>query len=183
VFGEGTASNNAAWLRRKLSEPPDSMYGQGRCEHVRARDAGAAIWAHAPEAPGGAGGAGADGAPGAPGAPGLVTARSLPAGGRFGGAGGGAGAGAGKRPPPRRGESQSSLGYYSAAPPGVGSFPRRYRQILQWEGLAAPDAGALVEVRAERGRERGTRRPGLEGLARPLAGRRRWCCPSRRLHS
>lgn len=41
VFGEGTASNNAAWLRRKLCERPDSTYGQGRCERVRARDAGA----------------------------------------------------------------------------------------------------------------------------------------------
>jgi hypothetical protein len=37
VFGEATASNNAAWLRRKLSENPDSMYGQGRCATVRAR--------------------------------------------------------------------------------------------------------------------------------------------------
>ncbi|KAI8465868.1 MAG: hypothetical protein J3K34DRAFT_461196 [Monoraphidium minutum] len=44
VFGEGTASNNAAWLRRKLGERPDSVYGQGRCERVRARDAAAAIW-------------------------------------------------------------------------------------------------------------------------------------------
>jgi hypothetical protein len=37
VFGEATASNNAAWLRRKLSESPDSTYGQGRCATVRAR--------------------------------------------------------------------------------------------------------------------------------------------------
>jgi hypothetical protein len=44
IFGEQTASNNAAWLRRKLSESPDGVYGQGRCVTVRARDLGAAIW-------------------------------------------------------------------------------------------------------------------------------------------
>lgn len=47
MFGECTASNNAAWLRRKLAERPDIIYGQGRCERVRARDAGAAIWTDA----------------------------------------------------------------------------------------------------------------------------------------
>ncbi len=44
VFGEPTASNNASWLRRKLSEAPDQTYGQGRCPTVRARDCCAAIW-------------------------------------------------------------------------------------------------------------------------------------------
>ncbi|KAK9803178.1 hypothetical protein WJX72_010192 [[Myrmecia] bisecta] len=44
VFGHHTASNNGAWLRRKLCEAPDSTYGQGRSAHVRARDATAAIW-------------------------------------------------------------------------------------------------------------------------------------------
>jgi hypothetical protein len=44
VFGENTASNNAGWLRRKLSESPDSVHGQCRSRVVRARDSGAAIW-------------------------------------------------------------------------------------------------------------------------------------------
>jgi hypothetical protein len=44
VFGQHTASNNAAWLRRKLSEPPDAQLGRGRSALVRARDIGAAIW-------------------------------------------------------------------------------------------------------------------------------------------
>jgi hypothetical protein len=44
VFGENTASNNAGWLRRKLSENPDSVHGQCRSRVVRARDSGAAIW-------------------------------------------------------------------------------------------------------------------------------------------
>eukprot|EP00878_Enallax_costatus_P015156 GHUV01015868.1.p1 GENE.GHUV01015868.1~~GHUV01015868.1.p1 ORF type:complete len:363 (+),score=63.17 GHUV01015868.1:131-1090(+) len=44
VFGEPTASNNAGWLRRKLSESPDSVHGQRRSAIVRARDSGAAIW-------------------------------------------------------------------------------------------------------------------------------------------
>lgn len=44
VFGEPTASNNAAWLRRKLAEAPDAQVGRGRSAHVRARDMGAAIW-------------------------------------------------------------------------------------------------------------------------------------------
>jgi hypothetical protein len=44
VFGQETASNNAAWLRRKLSEAPDSVHGQRRSPVVRARDQGAAIW-------------------------------------------------------------------------------------------------------------------------------------------
>ncbi|KAF6254869.1 hypothetical protein COO60DRAFT_1641960 [Scenedesmus sp. NREL 46B-D3] len=44
VFGESTASNNAGWLRRKLSESPDNVHGQCRSRVVRARDSGAAIW-------------------------------------------------------------------------------------------------------------------------------------------
>jgi len=44
VFGHETASNNAAWLRRKLAEVPDSVHGQRRSPVVRARDQGAAIW-------------------------------------------------------------------------------------------------------------------------------------------
>ena len=44
VFGHHTASNNGAWLRRKLSEPPDSLLGRGRSATIRKRDAGAAIW-------------------------------------------------------------------------------------------------------------------------------------------
>lgn len=44
VFGENTASNNAGWLRRKLSETPDGVHGQCRSRVVRARDSGAAIW-------------------------------------------------------------------------------------------------------------------------------------------
>lgn len=44
VFGQETASNNAAWLRRKLAEAPDSVHGQRRSPVVRARDQGAAIW-------------------------------------------------------------------------------------------------------------------------------------------
>lgn len=44
VFGEPTASNNASWLRRKLSESPDVVHGQRRSAIVRARDMGAAIW-------------------------------------------------------------------------------------------------------------------------------------------
>jgi hypothetical protein len=44
VFGQETASNNAAWLRRKLAESPDSIHGQRRSPVVRARDVGAAIW-------------------------------------------------------------------------------------------------------------------------------------------
>lgn len=44
VFGESTASNNAGWLRRKLSETPDGVHGQCRSRVVRARDSGAAIW-------------------------------------------------------------------------------------------------------------------------------------------
>lgn len=44
VFGQPTASNNASWLRRKLSETPDSVHGQRRSPVVRARDSGAAIW-------------------------------------------------------------------------------------------------------------------------------------------
>lgn len=44
VFGQETASNNAAWLRRKLAESPDSVHGQRRSPIVRARDQGAAIW-------------------------------------------------------------------------------------------------------------------------------------------
>jgi hypothetical protein len=44
VFGQQTASNNAAWLRRKLAESPDSVHGQRRSPVVRARDVGAAIW-------------------------------------------------------------------------------------------------------------------------------------------
>jgi hypothetical protein len=44
VFGQETASNNAAWLRRKLAEAPDSVHGQRRSPVVRARDSGAAIW-------------------------------------------------------------------------------------------------------------------------------------------
>eukprot|EP00882_Tetradesmus_deserticola_P002905 GHRQ01003088.1.p2 GENE.GHRQ01003088.1~~GHRQ01003088.1.p2 ORF type:complete len:229 (+),score=47.32 GHRQ01003088.1:428-1114(+) len=44
VFGESTASNNAGWLRRKLSESPDGVHGQCRSRVVRARDSGAAIW-------------------------------------------------------------------------------------------------------------------------------------------
>eukprot|EP00193_Tetraselmis_chui_P006445 CAMPEP_0177766516 /NCGR_PEP_ID=MMETSP0491_2-20121128/8563_1 /TAXON_ID=63592 /ORGANISM="Tetraselmis chuii, Strain PLY429" /LENGTH=480 /DNA_ID=CAMNT_0019282929 /DNA_START=334 /DNA_END=1776 /DNA_ORIENTATION=- len=44
VFGHPTASNNSAWLRRKLSEPPDATYGRGRSAKIRKRDMGAAIW-------------------------------------------------------------------------------------------------------------------------------------------
>lgn len=44
VFGEPTASNNAGWLRRKLSESPDTVHGQRRSAVVRSRDSGAAIW-------------------------------------------------------------------------------------------------------------------------------------------
>ena len=42
VFGHHTASNNGAWLRRKLAEPADG--GRGRAAQIRARDATAAIW-------------------------------------------------------------------------------------------------------------------------------------------
>ncbi|GBF88129.1 hypothetical protein Rsub_00841 [Raphidocelis subcapitata] len=96
-FGEPTASNNAAWLRRKLSERPDAVYGQGRCERVRARDAGAAIWS----APGG--GAGGGGGPhgagrGAPKRPsprqrGYAFFQAGPGGGRYVGGGGAGGGG------------------------------------------------------------------------------------------
>lgn len=44
VFGQETASQNAAWLRKKLAEPPDAVHGQRRSAAVRARDQGAAIW-------------------------------------------------------------------------------------------------------------------------------------------
>ncbi|KAA6421467.1 MAG: hypothetical protein FRX49_08411 [Trebouxia sp. A1-2] len=42
VFGHHTASNNGAWLRRKLAEPAEG--GRGRAVQIRARDASAAIW-------------------------------------------------------------------------------------------------------------------------------------------
>ena len=42
VFGHHTASNNGAWLRRKLAEPAEG--GRGRAAQIRARDASAAIW-------------------------------------------------------------------------------------------------------------------------------------------
>lgn len=42
VFGHYTASNNGAWLRRKLAEPAEG--GRGRAAQIRARDASAAIW-------------------------------------------------------------------------------------------------------------------------------------------
>ena len=42
VFGHHTASNNGAWLRRKLAEPAEG--GRGRALQIRARDASAAIW-------------------------------------------------------------------------------------------------------------------------------------------
>ena len=42
VFGHHTASNNGAWLRRKLAEPAEG--GRGRAVQIRARDAAAAIW-------------------------------------------------------------------------------------------------------------------------------------------
>ncbi|EIE19273.1 hypothetical protein COCSUDRAFT_67826 [Coccomyxa subellipsoidea C-169] len=44
VFGHHTASNNGAWLRRKLCEKPDATRGRGRSASIRRRDAGAAIW-------------------------------------------------------------------------------------------------------------------------------------------
>jgi len=51
VFGHHTASNNGAWLRRKLAEPPDSLLGRGRSATIRKRDAGAAIWNSDPTRP------------------------------------------------------------------------------------------------------------------------------------
>ena len=42
VFGHHTASNNGAWLRRKLADPAEG--GRGRAVQIRARDASAAIW-------------------------------------------------------------------------------------------------------------------------------------------
>ena len=44
AFGHHTASNNGAWLRRKLCEAPDAQRGRGRSAAVRKRDQGAAIW-------------------------------------------------------------------------------------------------------------------------------------------
>ncbi|BDA43771.1 hypothetical protein COCOBI_04-7870 [Coccomyxa sp. Obi] len=44
IFGHHTASNNGAWLRRKLCEKPDATRGRGRSASIRKRDAGAAIW-------------------------------------------------------------------------------------------------------------------------------------------
>ena len=44
IFGHHTASNNGAWLRRKLCEPPDASRGRGRSASIRKRDQGAAIW-------------------------------------------------------------------------------------------------------------------------------------------
>lgn len=44
IFGHHTASNNGAWLRRKLCEQPDATRGRGRSASIRRRDAGAAIW-------------------------------------------------------------------------------------------------------------------------------------------
>ncbi len=44
IFGHHTASNNGAWLRRKLCEKPDATRGRGRSVSIRKRDAGAAIW-------------------------------------------------------------------------------------------------------------------------------------------
>lgn len=52
VFGEQTASNNAAWLRRKLAQPPDDDMGRGRSPVVRARDQQAAIWTKGCSKPG-----------------------------------------------------------------------------------------------------------------------------------
>ena len=44
IFGHHTASNNGAWLRRKLCEKPDATRGRGRSASIRKRDQGAAIW-------------------------------------------------------------------------------------------------------------------------------------------
>jgi hypothetical protein len=44
IFGHHTASNNGAWLRRKLCEKPDAERGRGRSASIRKRDIGAAIW-------------------------------------------------------------------------------------------------------------------------------------------
>lgn len=44
IFGHHTASNNGAWLRRKLCEKPDASRGRGRSASIRRRDLGAAIW-------------------------------------------------------------------------------------------------------------------------------------------
>ena len=61
------ASNNAAWLRRKLAQPPDNQ-GRARSEVVRVRDQQAAIWSKGGQQQGeaaanGAAGAEAGGAP------------------------------------------------------------------------------------------------------------------------
>jgi hypothetical protein len=80
----------------------------------------------------------------------LWGARSLPVEGRYGGAVAPAGA---KRPPPRHGQSSSGPGDYG------GAGGARARVVLEWEGLTAPVAGTLVEVR----------RAPPEGGARALA--------------
>ena len=46
VFGQSTASNNSAWLRKKLAEPPAAEDGGARrAAQPRARDVAASIWA------------------------------------------------------------------------------------------------------------------------------------------
>lgn len=45
VFGQDTASNNSAWLRKKLAEPPAPDEGGARRAAIpRARDVSASIW-------------------------------------------------------------------------------------------------------------------------------------------
>ena len=45
VFGQSTASNNSAWLRKKLAEPPAAEDGGARrAAQPRARDVAASIW-------------------------------------------------------------------------------------------------------------------------------------------
>eukprot|EP00191_Tetraselmis_sp_GSL018_P016407 CAMPEP_0177594874 /NCGR_PEP_ID=MMETSP0419_2-20121207/10026_1 /TAXON_ID=582737 /ORGANISM="Tetraselmis sp., Strain GSL018" /LENGTH=499 /DNA_ID=CAMNT_0019086237 /DNA_START=293 /DNA_END=1789 /DNA_ORIENTATION=- len=57
VFGHPTASNNSAWLRRKLSEPPDEVPGRGRSAKAHRSEASTVHWRqskHSPQASPGA---------------------------------------------------------------------------------------------------------------------------------
>jgi hypothetical protein len=57
VFGQSTASNNSAWLRKKLAEPPaEDEGGARRAAQPRARDVAASIWAREGDEAGAPGG-------------------------------------------------------------------------------------------------------------------------------
>lgn len=53
IFGQVTASNNSAWLRKKLAEPPaeDAEGGARRAAQPRSRDVAASIWTGEGSAP------------------------------------------------------------------------------------------------------------------------------------